>query len=44
MIEQGFEMGRPSRIVATVSAEGGAVKSVRIGGEAVFVQKGQIFV
>lgn len=44
VIEQGFEMGRPSRIVATVSAEGGAVKSVRIGGEAVFVQKGQIFV
>ena len=44
VIEQGFEMGRPSRINATVSVENGAVSSVRIGGEAVFVQKGQIFV
>lgn len=44
VIEQGFEMGRPSRINATVGVEGGAVSSVRIGGEAVFVQKGQIFV
>lgn len=44
VIEQGFEMGRPSRIVATVAVEGGAVKSVRIGGAAVFVQQGQIFI
>ena len=44
VIEQGFEMGRPSRIIATVSTQGGAVQSVRIGGDAVFVQKGQIFV
>lgn len=42
VIEQGFELGRPSRIQATVEAEGGAVKSVRIGGEAVFVMKGQL--
>ncbi|HBS33513.1 MAG TPA: phenazine biosynthesis protein PhzF, partial [Parvularcula sp.] len=32
VIEQGFEMDRPSRIHATVEAHGGAVKSVRIGG------------
>lgn len=44
VIEQGFEMGRPSRIIATVEIAGGAVASVRIGGAAVFVQKGQIFV
>ena len=44
IIEQGFEMGRPSRIHASVETEGGAVKSVRIGGNAVPVQKGQIFV
>ena len=42
VIEQGFELGRPSRIQAIVEAEGGAVKSVRIGGEAVFVMKGQL--
>lgn len=44
VIEQGFEMGRPSRIIATVGVENGAVQLVRIGGEAVFVQKGEIFI
>jgi len=44
VIEQGFEMGRPSRIIATVETFGGAVKSVRIGGNAAPVQKGQIFI
>ncbi len=44
VIEQGFEMGRPSRINATVTVGNGAVSAVRIGGDAVFVQKGQIFV
>jgi trans-2,3-dihydro-3-hydroxyanthranilate isomerase len=42
VIEQGFEMGRPSRIHATVEASGGDVKSVRIGGEAVSVMSGQL--
>ncbi|WP_428407748.1 PhzF family phenazine biosynthesis protein [Hyphococcus sp.] len=44
VIEQGFEMGRPSRINATVAVEGGAVQSVRIGGDAVFMQEGRIFI
>ena len=44
LIEQGFEIGRASRIKATVEVQSGAVASVRIGGNAVFVQKGQIFV
>lgn len=44
VIEQGFEMGRPSRIIATVDAVGGAVGAVRIGGNAVQVQTGQFFV
>ena len=44
VIEQGFEMGRQSRIIAVVDVAGGEIKSVRIGGKAVFVQKGQIFV
>lgn len=42
IIEQGFEMGRPSRIEATVDADGGAVKAVRIGGAAVRVMRGQL--
>ena len=44
IVEQGFEMGRPSRINATISAAGGAIQSVRIGGSAISMQKGQIFV
>ncbi len=44
VIEQGFEMGRPSRIAARVEVTGGAISSVRIGGNAVPVQKGQIYV
>lgn len=42
--EQGFEMGRPSRIKTRVAFTDGGVKSVRIGGNSVPVQKGQIFV
>lgn len=42
VIEQGFELGRPSRIHARVEMSGGAVKSVRIGGDAVPVMKGQL--
>lgn len=43
VIEQGFEMGRPSRIRARIDVAGGAVSSVRIGGHAVLMQKGQLF-
>lgn len=42
VIEQGFEMGRPSCIRATVETLAGAVTSVRIGGEAVSVMTGQL--
>lgn len=42
IVEQGFEMGRPSRIRVTVEAKAGAVMSVRVGGEAVPVMKGQL--
>ncbi|MEZ5892520.1 MAG: PhzF family phenazine biosynthesis protein [Parvularculaceae bacterium] len=44
IIEQGFEIGRPSRIEAEIDVKGGAISAVRIGGEAVFVQKGHILV
>jgi len=43
VIEQGFEMGRPSQINARVMIANGAVNAVHIGGHVVAVQKGQIF-
>jgi trans-2,3-dihydro-3-hydroxyanthranilate isomerase len=42
IIEQGVDMGRPSRIEAEVEGAAGAVKIVRIGGAAVVVLKGEI--
>ena len=42
IVEQGFEMGRPSRIHVTVEGRAGAVESVRVGGEAVPVMRGQL--
>jgi trans-2,3-dihydro-3-hydroxyanthranilate isomerase len=42
VIEQGVDMGRPSRIEAEVEGEAGAVRVVRIGGGAVEVLKGEI--
>lgn len=42
VIEQGFEMGRPSRIHVSVEATEGAVAGVRVGGEAVPVMRGQL--
>lgn len=44
IIEQGFEMGRPSRIRVRVEVRDGKVQSVRIGGNAIKMQQGQIFV
>lgn len=42
LIEQGFEMGRPSLIRARVEVRNNAIVQVRIGGEAVTVQKGEL--
>ena len=42
VIEQGFEMGRPSQIYARVETLAGAVQSVCIGGHAVPVQRGEL--
>jgi len=44
VIEQGVELGRPSRIVVNVEIKDAAIVSVRIGGAAVPVSRGQIFV
>jgi trans-2,3-dihydro-3-hydroxyanthranilate isomerase len=42
VIEQGFEMGRPSLIVVEVDIEGSGVAAVRIGGDAVVVAEGTL--
>ncbi len=40
VIEQGFEMGRPSHIVLTLEISGGALASASIGGQAVRISDG----
>lgn len=42
LIEQGFEMGRPSRIELEAGIAGGMVTSVRVGGSSVLVSEGWI--
>lgn len=42
-IEQGFDMGRPSMIDLEVDIAAGALKAVRIGGQAVIVSKGELY-
>jgi trans-2,3-dihydro-3-hydroxyanthranilate isomerase len=42
IIEQGFEMGRPSLIELSLQLEGGKLEAVRIGGHAVRVAEGTI--
>jgi len=42
VIEQGFEMGRPSLITIEIDIEGGEVVAARIGGDAVVVAEGTI--
>ena len=42
VIEQGFEMGRPSLIRLEITVEGGAVAAVRIGGNAVRIAAGEL--
>lgn len=43
-IEQGLEMGRPSRIRLELDVGGGRLASARIGGQAVKVGEGKLFV
>lgn len=42
VIEQGFEMGRPSLIALEVDIEGSEVAAARIGGDAVVVAEGEL--
>lgn len=42
VIEQGFEMGRPSILEAEADVRGGALVSVRVGGHSVLVTRGEL--
>lgn len=44
VIEQGYEMGRPSRIELEILVEKGRLHGARIGGEAVIVARGELMV
>ncbi|HEU4641030.1 MAG TPA: PhzF family phenazine biosynthesis protein [Gemmatimonadaceae bacterium] len=44
VVEQGFEMGRPSMLEIEVEKEGGETRAVRVGGECVLVAEGTISV
>jgi trans-2,3-dihydro-3-hydroxyanthranilate isomerase len=40
VIEQGYEMGRPSQIVLDMDVQGGHLTAARIGGAAVMISEG----
>lgn len=42
-IEQGFEMGRPSRIVLEMDVARDQIEAARIGGEAVLIARGELY-
>jgi trans-2,3-dihydro-3-hydroxyanthranilate isomerase len=42
VVEQGFEMGRPSIIEIEADKRGGAITAVRVGGQTVLVSKGEL--
>lgn len=42
IVEQGYEMGRPSQIVLTLVVDGGKLTTIRIGGSSVRVSEGTI--
>ena len=42
-IEQGVDMGRPSMIDLEIDIEGGALHATRIGGQAVIIASGELF-
>ncbi|MHB2167514.1 PhzF family phenazine biosynthesis protein [Alsobacter sp. R-9] len=42
VVEQGYEMGRPSQIILGLTVDGGVLKRATIGGEAVVVSEGAL--
>jgi trans-2,3-dihydro-3-hydroxyanthranilate isomerase len=44
VVEQGFEMGRPSILEIEADKRAGAVSAIRVGGNSVLVSRGELFV
>ena len=44
VVEQGFEMGRPSILEVEADKQGGAITAVRVGGDSVLVARGEFIV
>jgi trans-2,3-dihydro-3-hydroxyanthranilate isomerase len=44
VVEQGFEMGRPSILEVEADKKGGTITAVRVGGESVLVSRGEFIV
>lgn len=44
LLEQGYEMGRPSQIEVDIQAHGGEISRVRVGGGVVRVAEGELFI
>jgi trans-2,3-dihydro-3-hydroxyanthranilate isomerase len=44
VVEQGFEMGRPSILEVEVDKRAGAITAVRVGGSSVLVSRGEFYV
>jgi trans-2,3-dihydro-3-hydroxyanthranilate isomerase len=44
VVEQGFEMGRPSILEVEADKTGGAITAARVGGHSVFVSKGEFYI
>jgi trans-2,3-dihydro-3-hydroxyanthranilate isomerase len=42
VIEQGYEVERPSRILVQIEADGQAIHSVKVGGQCVMVMEGTL--
>jgi trans-2,3-dihydro-3-hydroxyanthranilate isomerase len=42
VIEQGYEIDRPSRILVQVFSDDDIIKSIKVGGQAVMVAEGRI--
>jgi len=42
IVEQGYEIGRPSRILVQVESDDDAIKDVKVGGQCVMVVEGTI--
>jgi trans-2,3-dihydro-3-hydroxyanthranilate isomerase len=42
VIEQGYEVERPSRILVQIESDGQAIHSVKVGGQCVMVMEGTL--